>query len=406
MPIALRAAIIALYAAFVAATMPLATAAVPADLTAEFERIAATYPADSYTRSETQAGDAAGSDVAGLTRSAARHRAENRLAAAVIGAIAVQPALTGEIFEAAIRAMPHLEAAVVNKTLGAFPGFREIVLAAAARARTTPPIQQDIAVAVTVETAPADTDAAARAPLRQEQIAASSPAPAPVARHADGLGAEEISDPLEGFNRAVFFVNDGLDTILIRPIAYLYGNLLPPFVKRRVRNFFSNINEPVVLANDLLQFEFEDAGVIGARFLVNSTAGLAGLFDVASEIGLEPHKADFGQTLYSYGAGPGPYLVLPLLGPSNLRDGTGLLVDALLNPFTWLLESEENIALAVGKGLVRREELLAPLDALRESTVDYYAALRSLYYQDRAVALGRGSAADSSALDAEFDAFE
>jgi phospholipid-binding lipoprotein MlaA len=264
------------------------------------------------------------------------------------------------------------------------------------------PMQRDSAVAAVVETAPAD----APTPAPEAVPAPPAPQPVPVERHAGGLGAEEISDPLEGFNRAVFFLNDGLDTILIRPIAYLYGNILPPFVKRRVRNFFSNINEPVTFANDLLQLEFEDAGVIGARFLVNSTVGLAGLFDVASEIGLEPHKADFGQTLYSYGAGPGPYLVLPLLGPSNLRDSTGLVVDAVLNPFTWLLEPEENIATAVGKGLVRREELLVPLDALRESSVDYYAALRSLYYQDRAVALGRGSAADNSALDAEFEAFE
>ncbi|MEE8171466.1 MAG: MlaA family lipoprotein, partial [Alphaproteobacteria bacterium] len=127
---------------------------------------------------------------------------------------------------------------------------------------------------------------------------------------------------------------------------------------------------------------------------------------VASEIGLAPHKADFGQTLHAYGAGPGPYLVLPLLGPSNLRDGTGLAVDVLLNPFTWLLEPEGNLIIAAGNGLVRREELLELLDALRESSVDYYAALRSLYYQDRAVTLGRGRAPDRSSLDAEFEAFE
>ncbi len=382
----MRAAIAAALFAFIAFALPLAAqAAVLADVAAEFERLAAAYPADSPTLS---AGQSAGG--------------ENQLAAAVIGAIAARPALAGEITEAAIRAMPHLESGLVDKTLGAFPGFREIVLAAAARAQMAAPMQRDSAVAAVVETAPAD----APTPAPEAVPAPPAPQPVPVERHAGGLGAEEISDPLEGFNRAVFFLNDGLDTILIRPIAYLYGNILPPFVKRRVRNFFSNINEPVTFANDLLQLEFEDAGVIGARFLVNSTVGLAGLFDVASEIGLEPHKADFGQTLYSYGAGPGPYLVLPLLGPSNLRDSTGLVVDAVLNPFTWLLEPEENIATAVGKGLVRREELLVPLDALRESSVDYYAALRSLYYQDRAVALGRGSAADNSALDAEFEAFE
>ena len=98
--------------------------------------------------------------------------------------------------------------------------------------------------------------------------------------------------------------------------------------------------------------------------------------------------------------------MLPLLGLSNIRDGIGLAVDALLNPFTWLLEPEENLIITAGTGLVRREELLVPLDALRESSVDYYAALRSLYYQDRAVTLGRGALPDNSALDAEFEAFE
>lgn len=388
----MRAAITAIIAAgfvFLAASLTPAAAAIPSDLAAEFERIAATYGGDSAALSQPLPADAIDSDLASMTRRVARLGAENQMAAAVIGAIAEQPVLTGEIVEAAIRAMPDLEAGVVSKTLVAFPGFRQIVLTAAVRAKAPP--SHEIAMAVTPVTDASEPTSEVYASSQEEAV---------------GAGPEEISDPLEGLNRAVFFLNDGLDTVVIRPIAYVYGNLVPPFVKRRVSNFFSNINEPVVFANDLLQFELEDASVIAARFLVNSTLGLAGLFDVASEIGLPPHKADFGQTLHSYGAGPGPYLVLPLLGPSNLRDGIGLAVDALLNPFTWLLEPEENLILAVGAGLVRREELLVPLDALRESSVDYYAALRSLYYQDRAVALGRGVLPDNSALDAEFEAFE
>ena len=97
--------------------------------------------------------------------------------------------------------------------------------------------------------------------------------------------------------------------------------------------------------------------------------------------------------MYTYGAGPGPYLVPPLLGPSNFRDGIGLVVDALLNSSSWLLEPEENLIITAGTRLLRREELLGPLNALRKTSVDYYAALRSLYYQDRAVVLGRGHAA-------------
>jgi len=386
MPVFLRAALIAVCFAFLSAASPIAAAAIAADLAAEFDRIAASYRENSTALSQSQPAEAGANDLAGMAERTARLGAENQMAAAVIGAIAAQPGLTGEIVEAAVRAMPHLEAGVVNKTLGAFPGFREIIVAAAVHAKTPLPAQSVAALAET-------PDAAARVSARNE-------------RDAIGEGPEQISDPLEGFNRAVFFVNDGLDSILIRPIAYAYGNLVPPFVKRRVSNFFGNLNEPVVFANDLLQLEFEDAGTVAARFLVNSTVGLAGLFDVASEIGLPPHEADFGQTLHAYGVGPGPYLVLPLLGPSNLRDSAGLAVDTLLNPFTWLLEREENLIIAAGQGLVRREELLAPLDALGESSVDYYAALRSLYYQDRAVTLGRGAPPDSSALDAEFDAFE
>ena len=391
MPILMRTAFIAVCFAFLSVAASIAAAAIPADLAAEFDRIAASYPENSAAPSQPQRAEGSDNDLAGMAGRAARLGAENQMAAAVIGAIAAQPGVTGEIVEAAIRAAPHLETGVIDKTVGAFPGFREIIVAAAARAKTALPAHQETAMAVAQESAA--SDAIPAVPVRVESAAI-------------GERPEEISDPLEGFNRAVFFLNDGLDTIVIRPIAYVYGNLVPPFVKRRVRNFFGNLNEPVVFANDLLQLEFEDAGIIAARFLVNSTIGLAGLFDVASEIGLPLHEADFGQTLHAYGVGPGPYLVLPLLGPSNLRDGAGLAVDTFLNPFTWLLEREENLIIAAGQGLVRREELLAPLDALRESSVDYYAALRSLYYQDRAVTLGRGAAPDSSALDAEFDAFE
>lgn len=387
---AITAIIAACFAFSLAASLTPAAAAIPAYLAVEIERIAANYGADSAAQFQQLPADSIDSDIASMAQRAARRGAESQLAAAVIGAISEQPMLTGEIVEAAIRAMPGLEAGVVSKTVTAFPGFQQIVLAAAARARVQPP--HEIAVAVTSATDATDSTPDDYASSHEEKAA--------------GEGPEEISDPLEGVNRAVFFLNDGLDTVLIRPIAYVYGNVVPPFVKRRVSNFFSNIKEPVVFANDLLQLELEDASVIAARFLVNSTLGLAGLFDVASEIGLPPHKADFGQTLHAYGAGPGPYLVLPLLGPSNLRDGIGLAVDALLNPFTWLLEPEGNLIITAGTGLVRREELLVPLDALRESSVDYYAALRSLYYQDRAVTLGRGALPDNSALDALFEAFE
>ena len=211
MPILMRAAIVAVYVAFLGAALPLAAAAIPTDLAAEFERIAATYPGDSATPSAPQPADGTGDDLASMTRGAARHGAENQLVAAVIGAIAAQPVLTGEIVEAAIRTMPHLEQGVVNNTLGAFPGFREIIVAAATRAKTP----------LAAETASAEATQAIRASPRQKEFAAASPARDD--SNAVGEGPEQISDPLEGFNRAVFFLNDGLDTFLIRPIAYAFS---------------------------------------------------------------------------------------------------------------------------------------------------------------------------------------
>jgi len=260
------AAIFAAYLVFLAASLTPATAAIPTGLAAEFERIAASYGGGSSTLSQQLPADGIDSDLASAARRSARLGAENQLAAAIIGVIAEQPALTGEIIEAAIRAMPDLETGVVSRTLAAFPGFRQIVLAAALRAKAPPP--REIAAAMTPVTDATNSAPDDYASFQEEE--------------AVGEGPEEINDPLEDLNRAVFFLNDGLDTILIRPIAYVYGNVVPPFVKRRVSNFFSNINEPVVFANDLLQLELEDASVIAARFLVNSTIGLAGLFDVAS----------------------------------------------------------------------------------------------------------------------------
>ena len=358
------------------------SAALPAGLTAEFERIAGN------NQDVAGAGAATGDDLASWTARAARRGGERAMAAAVIGAIAEMPLLAEEIVEAAIRAAPHLEAGIVSDATAAFPGFLAAIQAAQARARMAPPVETK-----TIQ-------AQQSSPVAEQALKPKT------AISTDRLGPEEISDPLEGINRAIFFVNGGLDTILVRPIAWVYGNYVPPFAKQRVSNFFTNLNAPVVFANDLLQFEFEDAAETSARFLINSTIGLAGLFDVASEIGLEPHEADFGQTLHTYGVGPGPYLVLPLLGPSNLRDGFGRAVDTLLNPLTWLLEPEENLIIAGAKGLVQREELLESLDAVRETSVDYYAALRSLYYQNRAVELGRGVDPEQDILGTEFDDFE
>lgn len=240
------------------------------------------------------------------------------------------------------------------------------------------------------ERAPAYAKTRARTQLRPF-----GPAPIP----------DPVEDPIEGVNRAVFAFNDVLDRFVIKPVAQAYGYVMPGVAKRAVRRAFTNLESPIVLANDLLQLEPEDAMVTTGRFVINSTAGVAGLFDVASELGIEGHPADFGQTLHAYGSGPGPYLVLPVLGPTTLRDGAGRAVDVFFQPLTYLLDFWfENFGLVSGKGLTEREALIEPLDELRKTSIDFYAAVRSAYYQDRAQALRRGRPADASQLDAEFDA--
>ncbi|MFP6744621.1 MAG: VacJ family lipoprotein, partial [Alphaproteobacteria bacterium] len=156
-----------------------------------------------------------------------------------------------------------------------------------------------------------------------------------------------------------------------------------------------------------LQLEIEDAGETGSRFLINSSVGIAGLFDVAKDIGLPHHPSDFGQTLHSYGAGAGPYIMVPLLGPTTLRDGTGRIVDTVFDPFTYMLNTwPEGLSLGAGRGVVKREELFVVLDDVKANSVDHYAGIQALYYQNRATDLRRGGTADSSAFDDEFASFE
>jgi phospholipid-binding lipoprotein MlaA len=220
-------------------------------------------------------------------------------------------------------------------------------------------------------------------------------------------GQEAMHDPAEELNRAILGFNDGVDTVLFRPVAWVYHTVVPDPVILAIRRAFANLRSPVLLANDLLQADLEDAATTTGRFVVNSTAGLLGLFDVADRIGLPAHHADFGQTLHSYGLGPGPYVMLPLLGPSTVRDGIGRGVDVLLDPLTWLLPTPESYYLTGAEVVVRREALLTPLDELKAGAIDWYGALRSAYYQVRAVELRKGRAAlqtGTTGADALFDA--
>lgn len=150
-------------------------------------------------------------------------------------------------------------------------------------------------------------------------------------------------DPWEGFNRKVYVFNDTVDRVVLIPVTRSYQAAVPDAVETGIHNFFSNLGDVGVAANNLLQFKFAEAGSDTGRFLINTTLGLLGWFDVASQLGLTKHDEDFGQTLGYWGIGTGPYLVLPLLGPSNLRDGPALLADITLwtNSFPDLKATEE-----------------------------------------------------------------
>ncbi|WP_270936569.1 MlaA family lipoprotein [Falsiroseomonas oryzae] len=208
------------------------------------------------------------------------------------------------------------------------------------------------------------------------------------------------NDPLEPLNRGMYFVNDGLDVLILRPAAEAYRIFLPPEVRTAIRNMLGNLRSPVILVNDVLQGETQRAGTTVGRFLLNTTLGVGGIFDVAKDFGLLGHTEDFGQTLAVWGMPEGPYLFVPVLGPSNPRDLAGAGVDAASNPLTWIsggefFDAASNTRIVV-QGLDTREGLIEPLDAVRRESLDPYATLRSAYRQRRAAEI-RNSAPESPA---------
>lgn len=192
-------------------------------------------------------------------------------------------------------------------------------------------------------------------------------------------------DPLENTNRRVFSFNGFVDKWLLDPLTQAYG-FIPGPVKRSIRRFFLNLGEPATIVNNLLQLEWKDSGVSASRFIINSTVGIAGLFDPAASIGLEHHRSGFGQTLTLAGTPSGAYLIVPVFGPNNVRDGFGVAADFAMHPLTWFLGPTNLLVYGIyggGQGLSTREENIEKIDALREGSVDYYAAMRNAYYQNR-----------------------
>lgn len=199
------------------------------------------------------------------------------------------------------------------------------------------------------------------------------------------------NDPLEIPNRMFFAFNEALDFAVIRPVAVTYRFIVPTGVRNSVRNFLRNLRTPVILANDLLQGDLERAETTFARFFINSTIGLLGLFDIAADSGYPYHEEDFGQTLGTYGAGEGFYLVLPVLGPSSLRDGSGRIVDIFLDPLTYLAPQEVNLGRAAATGVDLRSRNIEELDSLKADSLDFYARIRSLYRQHRESEINNGA---------------
>ncbi len=219
-------------------------------------------------------------------------------------------------------------------------------------------------------------------------------------------GATDPGDPFERLNRTMLDVNTVMDDSILRPVAESYRDLVPEFGRLRIRAFIENLGEPLIFANNLLQLRFDAAGTTLGRFALNTTLGGAGLFDVATPRGLARQTGDFGQTMARYGMPPGPYLMLPVLGPTNLRDAAGETVDGFGNPlllalgpvFTSFTLGVLNASSGTLGGLDVRAENIDTLDILRADSLDYYARLRSVVRQRRdadLMALGRPSAMET-----------
>jgi phospholipid-binding lipoprotein MlaA len=191
------------------------------------------------------------------------------------------------------------------------------------------------------------------------------------------------SDPLETFNRVMYRFNDDLDTAVMKPLARGYNAIMPAPVNRGVTNFFSNLGDVSSAVNNLLQLKLGRVVTDVGRVVVNSTVGVAGFMDVASNMDLPKYGEDFGQTLGTWGINPGPYLVLPVLGPSSVRDGVGLVAEWYLDPVNYI---EDDTVRWTVKGLNivdTRADLLDASRVLEAAALDPYAFVRDAYLQRR-----------------------
>lgn len=197
---------------------------------------------------------------------------------------------------------------------------------------------------------------------------------------------EANNDPFEATNRAVFEFNQSVDKAIIKPIAKGYRFVVPKWLRAAIYNFSLNLRQPVYFVNALLQGEPKQAGIITKRFFLNTFLGFWGTIDVAGDMKIPAYDNDFGQTLGVWGVPPGPFVMLPILGPSDVRDAVGYGVDTVAAPINWATDSiwpgfiYSRMAL---EGIDTRERALDFLDSLENSSTDYYATLRTMYQQNR-----------------------
>ncbi len=198
-----------------------------------------------------------------------------------------------------------------------------------------------------------------------------------------GCASNDPRDPLEPMNRVIYGFNDLLDKIIIKPVSQGYQAITPDPLDKGVTNFFNNLDDVSSILNNTLQFKLGRAASDVGRVVINSTVGILGLFDVATDLGMERTDEDFGQTLGAWGVGPGPYLVLPVLGPSNPRDTVGLVVDWFTDPVTYVDPTNLRYGLIVLRGIDKRADLLSASRVMEEAALDEYEFMRDTYLQKR-----------------------
>lgn len=201
------------------------------------------------------------------------------------------------------------------------------------------------------------------------------------------------NDPWEKTNRDIFEFNLAMDRAILRPVARGYRDVVPEFAREGVHNFLTNLNSPVILANDVLQLDRKAGNTLG-RILINTTVGVGGLIDVASKMGIPYHENDFGITFGKAGAAEGSYLMLPFAGPRPPRDLIGTGVDIALDPFTWLIFPGDNTLMIVRSGMGILDSRTSQLDAVKtieRSSIDFYATTRNLYRQSRNAKINEGN---------------